>query len=86
MGMGKDGAIHLSRRLMDELGIEPGDVLVMSVAEGYKVVLELVPDPLALAIRGKKWARTDVEEFERESEKSRKSSTGKDTETPEIRA
>ena len=30
MGMGKDGAIHLSRRLMDELGIEPGDVLVMS--------------------------------------------------------
>ena len=41
----------------------------MSVAEGYKVVLELVPDPLALAIRGKKWARTDVEEFERESEK-----------------
>ncbi len=69
MGMGKDGAIHLPRRLMDELGIEPGNVLVMSVAEGYKVVLELVPDPLALAIRGKKSARTDAEGFERESEK-----------------
>ncbi len=67
--VGKKGAIYLPKRVMEELGIEPGDVLVMKVTEGNKVVLELVPDPLTLAIKSKKWARTTVEEFERDSEK-----------------
>ncbi len=67
--VGKKGAIYLPKRVMEELGIEPGDVLVMRVTEGSKVVLEFVPDPLTLAIKSKKWARTSVEDFERESEK-----------------
>ncbi len=67
--VGKKGAIYLPKRVMEELGIEPGDVLVMRVTEGSKVVLEFVPDPLTLAIKNKKWARTSVEDFERESEK-----------------
>lgn len=67
--VGKKGAIYLPKRVMEELGIEPGDVLVMRVTKGNKLVLEFVPDPLTLAIKSRKWARTSVEDFEEESEK-----------------
>jgi len=36
--------------------------------EGSKLILEFVPDPLSLALRVKKWAKTTVEEFGAESE------------------
>ncbi len=37
--------------------------------EGNKLILEFIPDPLSLALKAKKWAKTTVEDFERESER-----------------
>ncbi len=65
--VGKKGAIYLPKYLMRTLGIREGDKVLIRV-DGNKLVLEFVPDPLSLAIRVKKWAKTTVEEFEAESE------------------
>jgi len=52
---------------MRELGVRVGDRVLIRV-EGNKLVLEFVPDPLLLALRVNKWAKTTVDEFEAESE------------------
>jgi len=65
--VGKKGAIYLPKHIMRSLGVKEGDKVLMKV-EGNKLVLEFVPDPLSLALRVKKWAKTTVEEFEAESE------------------
>lgn len=65
--VGKKGAIYLPRHIMRALGVREGDKVLIRV-EGDKLVLEFVPDPLSLALRVKKWAKTTVEEFEDESE------------------
>ena len=65
--VGKKGAIYLPKHIMRSLGVREGDKVLMKV-EGNKLVLEFVPDPLSLALRVKKWAKTTVEEFEAESE------------------
>jgi len=66
--VGKKGAIYISKRILKQLGISEGDKVLMRV-EGDKLVLEFIPDPLSLAARIEKWAKTTVEEFERESER-----------------
>ena len=63
----KKGAIYLPKRVMRELGVRVGDRVLIRV-EGNKLVLEFVPDPLLLALRVNKWAKTTVDEFEAESE------------------
>ena len=65
--VGRKGAIYLPKRIMRSLGVKEGDKVLIRV-EGNKLVLEFVPDPLSLALRVKKWAKTTVEEFEAESE------------------
>lgn len=68
MRVGKKGAIYLPRRIMRDLGVKPGDQVIVRVTGENKLLLEFVPDPLTLALRSRKWCRTSVEEFERESE------------------
>lgn len=70
--VGKKGAIYLPKRIMEELGIEPGDVLILKITEGNKAVLEFIPDPLTLAIKSRKWTEITVEEFEKESEEEQR--------------
>ena len=65
--VGKKGAIYLPKRVIKSLNISEGDTVFMRI-EGNKLVLEFVPDPLSLALRVKRWAKTSVEEFEKESE------------------
>jgi len=65
--VGKKGAIYIPKRIAKLLNISEGDKVIMRV-EGDKLILEFIPDPLSLALRVRKWARTTVEEFERESE------------------
>ena len=65
--MGRKGAIYLPKRVIELLGISEGDRVLIRV-EGNRLVLEFVPDPLSLALRVKRWARTTVREFELESE------------------
>ncbi|MHA1664465.1 MAG: AbrB/MazE/SpoVT family DNA-binding domain-containing protein [Candidatus Njordarchaeales archaeon] len=65
--VGKKGAIYLPKKVMEMLGINEGDKVKVKI-QGNKLTLEFIPDPLALALKLKKWAKTTVEEFEKESE------------------
>ncbi|MEM0050165.1 MAG: AbrB/MazE/SpoVT family DNA-binding domain-containing protein [Candidatus Bathyarchaeia archaeon] len=65
--VGKKGAIYIPKHICEQLGISENDRVLMRV-EGGKLILEFIPDPLSLAIKVKKWAKTTVEDFERESE------------------
>ncbi|MBS7656040.1 AbrB/MazE/SpoVT family DNA-binding domain-containing protein [Candidatus Bathyarchaeota archaeon] len=65
--VGKKGVIYIPKRILKLLGINEKDKVLMKV-ENDKLVLEFIPNPLSLAIKVKKWAKTTVEEFERESE------------------
>jgi len=66
--VGKKGAVYIPKRICERLGISEEDKVLMRV-EGGKLVLEFIPDPLSLAVKIKKWAKTTVEEFEKESER-----------------
>ena len=66
--VGKKGAIYLPKKIMSKLGISEGDKVIAKV-EKSKIILEFLPDPIALALRIKKWSKVSVEEFEKESEK-----------------
>ena len=63
----RKGAIYLPKHVMEMLKIKEGNKVLMKIYDD-KIVLEFIPDPLALALKVKKWAKTTVEEFERESE------------------
>lgn len=60
-------ALYPPKRVMDELKLEEGQ-LVKYTVENEKLVIEPVRDPFELALRGKKWGKTSVKEFEKESE------------------
>lgn len=64
----KRGAIYLPKQIIKLLNINEGDRVLMTI-KGNKLILEFIPDPLSLALKIKKWARTTVEEFEKESER-----------------
>ena len=63
----KKGAVYIPKRVFERMGLKAGDSVLMRV-EGDKLVLEFTPDPLALALKARQWTKTDVEEFESESE------------------
>lgn len=65
--IGKKGAIYIPKRICEQLGIKEDDKVLMRV-EGDKLVLEFIPDPLFLALKTRKWVKSTVENFERESE------------------
>ena len=58
--------LYIPRRVAEAVGIREGTVVRLRV-NGNKVLMEVVPDPFELALRGPKFARTSFEELERES-------------------
>jgi len=66
--IGKKGTIYIPKSILRDMNIKEGDPVIARI-ENNKLVLEIIPDPLTLALKVKKWAKTTVEEFERESEK-----------------
>jgi len=66
--VGKKCTIYLPKQLVEQLNIIEGDKVLMKI-EGNRLILEFIPDPLSLALRIKKWAKTTVKEFEEESER-----------------
>jgi len=66
--VGKKGAIYLPRSIIESLGINEGDKVLVEV-KGNKLILEFIPDPLSLALRTRKWTKTTVREFEKETER-----------------
>ncbi len=65
--VGKKGAIYLSSKIREKLGVKEGDKALIRV-EDNKVVIEFISDPFSMALKVRKWAETTVENFERESE------------------
>ena len=63
----KKFTLYIPKALAEAVGIKEGSIVKLRV-EGSKIVLEPVPDPFDIALRGPKFAKTTFEEFERESE------------------
>ena len=65
--IGRKGAIYLPRKVMRKLGLNEGDYLLLRIKDN-RIIIDIIPDPFLLAVKSKKWAKTTVEEFEKESE------------------
>ena len=63
----KKFALYPPKVLMAQLGLKEGQKVRYEV-EGGKLVVELLSDPIALALNSKKWARTSARELEMLSE------------------
>jgi antitoxin component of MazEF toxin-antitoxin module len=61
--IGKKHAIYLPKTVVDEASLEVGMKILITV-EGNKIIIEPVPDPITLAIHGKKFASMTLEEIE----------------------
>ncbi len=63
--LGKRRAIYLPSKVAKELEISEGDPLILRIEEG-RIILTPLPK---LLVKRRKWAKTTLEEFERESER-----------------
>ncbi|MCX8182432.1 MAG: AbrB/MazE/SpoVT family DNA-binding domain-containing protein [Candidatus Methanomethyliaceae archaeon] len=73
--LGKKGAIYIPKQISERLGLREGDKVLMKVDDN-KLIFEFIQDPLSLALKIKKWSRTTVEEFEKESEADQNALSG----------
>jgi antitoxin component of MazEF toxin-antitoxin module len=64
----KKFALYPPKVLMAQLGLTEGQKVRYEVEDG-KLVVELLPDPIDLALNSRKWARTSAREFEMLSER-----------------
>jgi antitoxin component of MazEF toxin-antitoxin module len=64
----KKFALYPPKHLMERLGLKEGQKVRYEV-EDEKLVVELLPDPIDLALNSKKWARTSARALEKLSEK-----------------
>ncbi len=70
-GKGKVGrkyALYPPKGMIVELDLREGQTVRYEIVGGHLVV-KPIEDPLDLALKSKKWAKTSIKEFERESEK-----------------
>jgi len=65
--LSRKNTLYIPKFMTEGLGIKGGDVVKLRL-EGSKIIIEPIPDPFALAIKGSKFAKTTFEEFEMESE------------------
>jgi len=65
--VGRKNTIYIPKAIAEAVGLREGDIVTISVKDD-KIVIEVIPDPFDLALRGSKFAETTFEEFERESE------------------
>ncbi len=63
----KKFTLYIPKSIARAVGLKEGDYVKLKV-EGSKIVMERVPDPFELALKGPKFAKITFEEFERESE------------------
>ncbi len=62
--IGKKFTLHLPKKIVDYLKIKEGDKVKISV-EGKKMVVEVIRDPIDLALHGKMFAKISAEEVEK---------------------
>jgi len=65
--IGKRNTLYIPKGIAEALGIRENSVVELKVENG-RLIVEVVPDPFELALRGRKFAAVKFEEFERESE------------------
>jgi len=63
----KKFTLYIPKAIAEAAGIKEGDYVKIKV-EDSKIILEPIPDPFELALKGPKFAKTTFEEFEKESE------------------
>ncbi len=63
----KKYTLYIPKAIAKAVGIREGSVVKLRV-EDSKIVLEPVPNPFDIALKGPKYAKTTFEEFEKESE------------------
>ncbi|MCD6095928.1 MAG: AbrB/MazE/SpoVT family DNA-binding domain-containing protein [Thermoprotei archaeon] len=63
----KKFTLYLPKAVVEAVGLKEGDFVKIKV-NGSKIILEPVPDPFDLALKGPKFAKITFEEFEKESE------------------
>lgn len=56
---------------MRKLDMKEGQLVKYSIQD-RKLIVESIRDPFDLALTGRKWGKTTVKEFERESEKEQR--------------
>ena len=62
--IGKKFALYLPKSVVDLLRIKEGDRVKISV-EGEKMIVEVIRDPIDLALHGKKFAKISADDVER---------------------
>jgi len=65
--LSKKNTIYIPKSIADAVGIKEGSILKLRV-ENSRIIIEPVPDPFDLALKGTKFAKISFEEFEKESE------------------
>ncbi len=65
--MGKKNMLYIPKSIAEAVGLREGVAVKLKV-EDNRIIVEVVPDPFELALRGPKFAKISFEEFERESE------------------
>ena len=65
--LSKKNTIYIPKSIADAVGIKEGSILKLRV-ENSRIIIEPVPDPFELALKGTKFAKISFEEFEKESE------------------
>jgi len=63
----KKFTLYIPKAIAEAAGLKEGSTVKLRV-EGSKIIIEPVPDPFDLALKGPKFAKITFEEFERESE------------------
>lgn len=61
--IGKKHTVYLPKAVVEEASLEVGMKILISV-EGNRIIIEPVPDPISLAMHGKKFASMTIEEME----------------------
>ncbi|MBD3408114.1 MAG: AbrB/MazE/SpoVT family DNA-binding domain-containing protein [Candidatus Lokiarchaeota archaeon] len=61
--IGKKHTIYLPKTIVDKARLEVGMKILITV-EGNKIIIEPLPDPITLALHGKKFASMTLEEIE----------------------
>lgn len=65
--LSKKNTIYIPKSIANAVGIKEGSILKLRV-ENSRIIIEPVPDPFELALKGTKFAKISFEEFEKESE------------------
>jgi antitoxin component of MazEF toxin-antitoxin module len=62
----KKFALYPPKKMVEQLGLREGQTVAYELMRG-QLVVKPIEDPIELALRSKKWAKTSVREFEAES-------------------